>query len=192
MLMAFDAQVELDDDTLIARFAQGDQSAARALSVRLLPGVLALSRRMLGDQMEAEDVAQEAMLRLWKIAPDWEPGRAKPSTWLYRVTSNLCTDRLRKRRAGSLEDVAEPMDETPSVVATLQTVERAEALNRAITSLPDRQREALHLRHFAEHSNIEIAKIMDTSVEAVESLLGRAKRALADRLLKHHDKLGLF
>jgi len=190
--MAFDAQVELDDDTLIARFAQGDQSAARALSVRLLPGVLALSRRMLGDQTEAEDVAQEAMLRLWKIAPGWEAGRAKPSTWLYKVASNLCTDKLRKRRGGALDEVAEPEDEAPSVVSTLQARERADALNRAMATLPERQRQALHLRHFSEHSNIEVAEIMETSVEAVESLLGRGKRALADKLLKHHDKLGLF
>lgn len=190
--MAFDAQNEVSDDALIARFAAGDQSAARALSVRLLPGVLALSRRMLSDPMEAEDVAQEAMLRLWKIAPDWEPGRAKPSTWLYRVTSNLCTDKLRKRRTSSIDEVAEPVDDTPSAVSGMEAAQRADALNAAIATLPDRQREALHLRHFAEHSNIETAEILGTTVEAVESLLGRAKRALADKLLKHKDKLGLF
>jgi RNA polymerase sigma-70 factor (ECF subfamily) len=188
MLMAFDAQSEVDDDTLLARFAAGDQSAARALSIRLLPGVLALARRMLNDASEAEDVAQEAMLRLWKIAPNWETGRAKPSTWLFRVTSNLCTDRLRKKRGSSLDDVAEPVDETPSAATQLQLRERADALNEAMADLPERQRIALHLRHFSERSNSEIAEIL----EAVESLLARAKRALADRLLKHQDKLGLF
>ena len=192
MLMAFDAQSEVDDDTLLARFAAGDQSAARALSIRLLPGVLALARRMLNDASEAEDVAQEAMLRLWKIAPNWETGRAKPSTWLFRVTSNLCTDRLRKKRGSSLDDVAEPVDETPSAATQLQLRERADALNEAMADLPERQRIALHLRHFSERSNSEIAEILETSVEAVESLLARAKRALADRLLKHQDKLGLF
>lgn len=189
--MAFDAQPELDDDTLIARFASGDQSAARALTVRLTPGVMALARRMLRNEAEAEDVAQEAMLRLWKTAPDWEPGRAKVSTWLYRVTSNLCTDRLRKKRTSPMDDVPEPIDDAPSVTDTMVARERAVALNQGMATLPDRQREALHLRHFEDLSNIEIAKIMDTSVEAVESLLGRAKRSLADRLLKQHDKLGL-
>jgi len=189
--MAFDAQSELDDDTLIARFAEGDQSAARALTIRLTPGVMALARRMLRNEAEAEDVTQEAMLRLWKMAPNWEPGRAKASTWIYRVTSNLCTDRLRKKRTSNIDDVPEPIDETPSVTDQMTAQERAIALNAGMATLPDRQREALHLRHFDDLSNIEIAKIMDTTVEAIESLLGRAKRGLADRLLKQHDKLGL-
>ena len=191
MQMAFDAQPELDDDTLIARFAGGDQSAARALTHRLTPGVMALARRMLRNEAEAEDVAQEAMLRLWKTAPKWEPGRAKASTWIYRVTSNLCTDRLRKKGTSNIDDMPEPIDETPSVTETMVARERAAALNSVMRTLPDRQREALHLRHFQELSNIEIAKIMDTSIEAVESLLGRAKRNLADKLLKQNDKLGL-
>ncbi len=189
--MAFDALSEIDDDTLIARFARGDQSAARALTFRLTPGVMALSRRMLRNEAEAEDVTQEAMLRLWKMAPDWEPGRAKLSTWLYRVASNLCTDRLRKKKTTHIDEIPEPVDETPSVTAQMTAKERATALNAGMATLPDRQREALHLRHFDGYSNIEIAKIMDTTVEAIESLLGRAKRGLADKLLKQHDKLGL-
>lgn len=191
MQMAFDALSDEDDDTLIARFAQGDQSAARALTVRLTPGVMALARRMLRNEAEAEDVAQEAMLRLWKIAPEWEPGRAKASTWLYRVTSNLCTDRLRKKRTSNIDDAPEPIDDAPSVTTTMQARERAKALNTAIDTLPERQRHALHLRHFEDLSNIEISQVMGTSVEAIEGLLGRAKRSLATKLLKHRDKLGL-
>lgn len=189
--MALDTQPEVDDDTLIARFAAGDQSAARSLTARLVPGVLALARRMLRDQAEAEDIAQEAMMRLWKMAPDWQPGRAKPSTWLYRVTSNLCTDRLRRARSTSLDDTSEPADDRPGALHDLILQDRASALNLAMSRLPDRQRLALHLRHFDELSNIEIAEIMETSVEAVESLTGRAKRALADALLPNQDKLGL-
>ena len=85
MSMAFDASQEPDDDALIARFAQGDQAAARLLAARLTPGVLALAMRLLRDRAESEDVAQEAMLRLWKIAPDWESGRAKPSKRAARL-----------------------------------------------------------------------------------------------------------
>lgn len=189
--MAFDALSDVDDDTLVARYAAGDQSAARALMIRLTPSVMALSRRMLRHEAEAEDVAQEAMLRLWKMAPDWEPGRAKVSTWVYRVTSNLCTDRLRKKKTTHIEDVPEPADQTPSVTSQMTTNERALALNAGMATLPERQRQALHLRHFEELSNIEIARVMDTSVEAIESLLSRAKRGLAAKLLKQHDKLGL-
>lgn len=130
-------------------------------------------------------------MKLWKIAPDWQPGRAKPSTWLYRVTSNLCIDRLRKHKTAPLDDMAEPLDEAPSVVSNMIAQDRAQALNASLATLPDRQRQAIHLRHFEDLSNIEIAEIMETTVEAVESLLGRAKRALADKLLGQRDRLGL-
>ena len=90
---------ESDEDALMLRFAQGDQSAARDLAARRLPAVFALARRMLRDDAEAEDVAQEAMLRLWKIAPDWRPGEARVGTWLHRVALNLCYDRLRRDRS---------------------------------------------------------------------------------------------
>ena len=78
----------------------GDRLAARALTERLVPRVLGYASRMLGgDRAEAEDVTQEAMLRLWRMAPDWRPGEAQVSTWLYRVVTNLCTDRQRARSA---------------------------------------------------------------------------------------------
>lgn len=186
-----DAATDAEDDALIARFAAGDQAAARVLTARLAPGVLALARRMLRDAAEAEDVAQEAMLRLWKIAPDWQAGRAKPSTWLYRVAQNLCTDRLRRARGTGLDAAPEPVDDAPGALDRLITADRAAALNAAMARLPDRQRLALHLRHFDGRSNIEIAEIMEVSVEAVESLTGRAKRALAGMLIAKREGLGL-
>ena len=186
MPMAFDGISETSDEDLLARFADGDQSAARALTMRLAPGSLALARRLLGDEAEAEDVAQEAMLRLWKIAPDWEAGRAKPSTWLYRVTLNLCRDRLRKSgRFDTDQEMDTFMDDRPTVEEDMIRAGRATAVRTAVDGLPDRQRTAIHLRHFEEMSNIEIAEVMETSVEAVESLLGRAKRRLATLLLAH-------
>lgn len=190
--MAFDTSPDEDNDALLARFASGDQSAARALTNRLTPAVLSLARRMLGNEAEAEDIAQEAMLRLWKIAPDWEPGRAKASTWLYRVTQNLCTDRLRKKKTASIDDAPEPLDDAPSAAQVIHETDRAKALNDAVANLPERQRIAVHLRYFQELPNGEVAHAMEISVEAVESLLGRAKRALAQRLLTKQDQLGLM
>ncbi|MGF1501911.1 MAG: RNA polymerase sigma factor [Paracoccaceae bacterium] len=171
--------VEDPDAQLLARFAEGDQAAARALTERLLPGTLRQAWRLLGDEAEAEDVAQEAMLRLWRQAGDWRSGEAKVSTWLYRVTYNLCIDRIRKRRPSTgIEDVPEPADPAPSVLAGLVQSEEARALARAITTLPSRQRLALELRHFEGLGNPEIAARLESTVEAVESLLARARRQL--------------
>lgn len=189
--MPFDQLGSTCDDDLLGLFAQGDQTAARELARRMLPRVLGFSRRVLGDASEAEDVAQEAMLRLWRIAPDWRVGEAQVSTWLYRVVSNLCTDRLRKRRHGvALDDTPDIADETPGVVARMIAADRASALQAALLMLPERQRQAVVLRHIEGLSNPEIAVIMDIGVEAVESLISRGKRALTARLQPMKEELG--
>ena len=88
--MAFDAQSDSSDEDLLALYASGDRLAARALTGRFTPRVLGYAMRLLGgDRAEAEDVAQEAMLRLWRIAPEWRAGEARVSTWVYRVVTNL-------------------------------------------------------------------------------------------------------
>lgn len=189
--MAYDAMNDVSDDALMVLYANGDQEAARSLTFRHAPRVLALARRLLRDAAEAEDVAQEAMLRLWKIAPEWRQGEAKVSTWLYRVASNLTTDRLRKKKGSNLDDIPEPADDTPSVESQMLSNDRAQALEQAMHQLPERQRMAVTLRHIHELPNPEIAQIMDISVEAVESLVARGKRALAGLLLGQKEELGL-
>ena len=183
--------VPIPDDALLIAFANGDAQAARDLTVRLLPRVLAQATRMLADPAEAEDVAQDAMMRLWKIAPDWRQGEAQVSTWLYRVVANLCTDRLRKRRGKtSLDQVAEPADDAPGVAALMQTDTRMRALSDALAQLPERQAQAVALRHLEGLANPEIAAIMDISVRSVESLTARGKRALTDILAGRQTELG--
>jgi len=191
MAMALDAAEGDHDDALMARFAAGDQSAARALTARHAPRALALARRMLRDEAEAEDVTQEAMLRVWRMAPDWRPGEAKLSTWIHKVAFNLSTDRLRRRRSAPLEDAPEPVDEAPGALDGLEAADRATALRRALDALPERQKRAVELRHFDELSNPEIAEALEVSVEAVESLLARGRRALAQSLAPHRRRLGL-
>lgn len=184
--MPFDTMSSCDDETLLAQYAQGRPEAAVPLTQRFAPLVFAHANRLLGgDRAEAEDVTQEAMLRLWRAAPGWRAGEAKPRTWLYKVTANLCIDRLRKRRGGmvDIDDIAEPADDTPSVERSLQMSERANALQQALAKLPDRQRQAVILRHIEGQSNPEIAEIMDIGVRAVESLTARGKRALEALLI---------
>ncbi|RMH48673.1 MAG: RNA polymerase sigma factor [Alphaproteobacteria bacterium] len=182
-----------EDAALLAAYARGDIAAARILTERHAGRCLALARRMLGDPAEAEDVAQEAMLRLWRIAPQWRAGEARVSTWLWRVTANLCTDRLRRRRGRmvDIDSVPEPADGRPSAQARLESEERRAAVLAAIAALPDRQRQAIEMRHLDGLSNIEIAEIMDVSVEAVESLLGRGRRRLAVALADLREGMGL-
>ncbi len=190
MTMPYDAVSELSDEALLVLYAKGDPLAAQVLSRRFLPRVLAHATRVLKDQAEAEDVAQEAMLRLWKMAPDWRAGEAQVTTWMYRVTANLCTDRIRKRRSVPLDSAPEPEDDTPSAGEAMQDAARAQALNAALMELPDRQRQAVALRHLEGLSNPEIAEILDCGVEAVESLIARGKRALTKILQGKREELG--
>jgi len=185
-------ETEAPDAALLVAFANGDAGAARLLAERLLPRTFAQAHRMLGDRAEAEDVAQDAMMRLWKIAGEWRQGEAQVSTWLYRVTANLCTDRLRRRkRSMPLDAVAEPLDGAPSVLAQMHRDARATALSDALAQLPPRQAEAVALRHLEGLSNPEIAAVMEIGVEAVESLTARGKRGLAAILAGRREELGI-
>jgi len=184
---------ELSDDALVALFANGDERAARVLTARLGPKAYSVALRVLGNRAEAEDAAQEAMLRLWRMAPDWRPGEAQVSTWLYRVVMNLCLDRKRHgKRAGAvpLDAVPDPADPGPGAAERMQDGARTDALQAALLTLPERQRQAVVLRHIEELSNPEIAGIMEISVEAVESLTARGKRTLAAALAGRQAELG--
>jgi len=180
----------LSDEALLRRYATGDSLAARLLVARMAPRLHRLALRLLADAAEAEDVVQEAMLRLWQIAPRWQSGGAQPSTWVYRVTVNLATDRLRRRRSVALDAVAEPADETPAPFEVLLEADRALALEAALAQLPDRQRQAVVLRHLEGMPNPEIAEVMGVGIEAVESLTARGKRRLAELLSARRHDLG--
>lgn len=189
--MPLDALNDVSDEALLVAFGNGDPKAARTLAARLTPRILGFAARMLGDRVEAEDVAQEAMLRLWCQAPKWRQGEAKVTTWLYRVVSNLCVDRLRKTRETVELDVApDPADGSPGAEAGLLQAARVAALDAALRDLPERQRQAVVLRHIEGLANPEIAAVMEIGVEAVESLTARGKRALVGALGDRREELG--
>lgn len=169
------------DQVLMARVSQGDAQAFQQLVDSGIERVLAVARRMLGDDMEAEDVAQDVFLRLWRQADRWEGGRAQVSTWLYRVTVNSCIDRMRARR----EETVDELPEVSSEATQQQTLEEEDLQNymdKAFQGLPERQRVALILFHYENLSMNAVAETMDASVEAVESLLARGRRALKKSL----------
>lgn len=190
MAMAFDTQDEISDEALLVLFANGDPQAAQALTMAHMPRVFSHAYRVLGDRAEAEDIAQEAMMRLWTIAPQWRAGEAKVSTWLYRVVANLCMDRLRKTRAVGLDAAAQAVDPAATAVQSMTDQDRAAALDAALLELPERQRQAVILRHIEQLANPEIAQIMGISAEAVESLTARGKRNLAAILQGRRAELG--
>lgn len=170
------------DEELLRRVGQGDPAAIQAMVARKLPRMLALAQRMLGDPVEAEDVAQEAMIRAWRQAPRWTPGKARFDTWLHRVALNLCYDRLRRRREIVTDAPPERPDEGPAPDRGLLAADVGRRVEAALQRLPERQREAIVLCHYQELGNIEAASLMEISVEALESLLSRGRRALRQAL----------
>ena len=177
------------DDRLMERVANGDQAACRHIVDRHLGSIYAVARRMLGSDADAEDVAQEVFMRVWTKASTWQPGRAQLTTWLHTIAINLCRDRLRRQRTISIDQVAEPEDPAPTAADGVLRREVTEVVESAIGSLPERQREALVLSHYQGLNNIRTAEVLGITVEAVESLLSRARRSLRKQLAGRSGEL---
>ena len=167
------------DIDLVRQVGQGDLRAAAALVARHAANIGALARRMLNDTAEAEDVAQDVFLRVWRAAPDWRDGEAKFETWMHRVALNLCYDRLRRRRERlSPEAGVNVLDAAAGPAQAVLDAQRSARVAAAVADLPERQRAAITLCHYNELSNIEAAAALEISVDALESLLARGRRAL--------------
>ncbi|MCW5688851.1 MAG: RNA polymerase sigma factor [Pseudolabrys sp.] len=168
---------DASDLALMARVAKGDETAYRTLSRRHVGAMLGLARRILGNAADAEDVVQEAMLRVWTHAPRWQP-LAAFRTWLTRIVVNLCLDRKRKAAWVDLDQAGEIADPSPDAGEAAEQNERDRLVQQAIGQLPDRQRTAIVLTYGDGMSNAEVAEVMGTTVSAVETLLVRAKQNL--------------
>jgi RNA polymerase sigma-70 factor (ECF subfamily) len=154
---------------------------------------LNLIYRFIGDRTQAKDLAQEVFLRIWQAAKSYEP-KAKFTTWIYRITANLCFNELKSSRRkkwlqffrfgedqeNTIEEIL--IDPSPSPEELLLSREQSRRITDALQSLPANQRMALVLKRYDDLSYQEIARIMGCSVSAVESLLVRAKRALQEKL----------
>src|SRR5262249_22490509 len=167
-----------EETGLLARVAAGEEEAFRGLVDRHLPTVLAIARRMLRDDAEAEDVAQETKLRLWRNAAALELGPTGLRPWLRRGASNLCIDRVASRRNVQGGQEVAGGGPPPGQVRYLSERELGARVDAALQALPKRQRLAITLFHYEGMSQIEVGDVLGISDEAVESLLARARRAL--------------
>ncbi len=182
-------------EELMSRTAGGDELAFETLVRRHQTSVLNLVYRYVGDRTMARDLAQEVFIRVWRAAKRYE-AKAKFTTWIYRITANLCLNELKsfgKKKllfGGSPGEEGQTWDEgsnvSPSAEDLLLAEERSRQISDALQSLPESQRMALILKRYDNLSYHEIAKIMECSVSAVESLLVRAKKNLQEKLI--HSK----
>ena len=155
---------------------------------RHAPRLHAVAARTLGDAALAEDVVQETFLKAWDAAAKWEPGRARFSTWLHRVTLNRALDHLRRTRPLTGVELPDHADPAPSADAAIVATERRSAALTAISALPDRQRAAVAL-YTEGVTQREAAAALDITEGAYESLLVRARRALRTAILETEHAL---
>ena len=157
------------DEELVQRVGAGDKRAAAELLRRHLPRMVGLGRRMLGDLAEAEDIAQEVFLRVWKHASAWKPGQAQFRTWMHRVAINLCLDRLRRTGRNTGEVSPETPDPQASATRALDDRQRRERVRDALQELPTRQRAAVILCYYQDLTNIEAAEILGINPSTLRS-----------------------
>ncbi len=177
------------DVQLMLRVQAGDMEAFATLIERHQNRVIGTVARMLGEYSEAEDLAQQVFLRIWKSSGRYQ-ARAKFTTWLYTITRNLVFNesRRRKRHPGESMDAQESdrhqYADTPSARPDAQLLEGElqHAIQAAIASLPEQQRMAVILRRYEDLSYEEIAETLSTSVSSVKSLLFRARTTLREQL----------
>ncbi len=167
-----------EDAALMRCAAAGDQTAWREIVEVHLSAMRGLVYRMSLHDSAADDVTQEAFLRLWKIAPRWKP-EARIATWLYRVVRNLAIDAIRRRKTSAAEELDDDIDSgLPTPLEVLSSAQSKVRITDAVRQLPERQRTAIMLVHFGELSGAEAADAMKVTIEALESLLARGRRSL--------------
>ena len=191
----------MTDQELVLRAKQGDQAAFEQLVVDNQNKVYSLALRLIGDREEAADQAQEAFLKAWQGLNAFQ-GESSFSTWLYRLTANVCIDYLRRRNrrlgvesAVSLDDEeagwAEPADWEQDPHRQLERAERSRAVERGMAALPEHFRQVLVLREMAGLSYQEIGARLDLDLGTVKSRIARARLALRKILLQDGNFFGV-
>lgn len=179
----------ISDETLVLRVANGDRTAFGMLVDRHALRYRALALRYLGDVALAEDLVQEAFVKLWTHARRFNADKARFTTWFHRVVVNRCLDEKRRKKPEALPEEYDQPDESPSVEHALMETDGNTSLKRALDALSDRQRLAVTLSYFDELSNVEAAEAMEMNLKAYESLLVRARAKLREALIAEKQQL---
>jgi RNA polymerase sigma-70 factor (ECF subfamily) len=149
-----------------------------------------LAESILGGTIDADDIAQEAFVRVWKGGASFDPTVARFTTWLYRIVVNLAIDRSRRPRGDPIEKAEHVATDEPGALANLIANEEQNAIAECISQLPDHQRAAIALFHFEGLSGREAAAAMEMTEKAFESLLMRARATLKQRVLGAQTRSG--
>jgi RNA polymerase sigma-70 factor (ECF subfamily) len=174
---------EKDDQELLGSIQDGNHSAFAELVGRHTERFYRLAYRYVQSKETAEDIVQEAFLKLWEDPGRWQPARnTKFSTWFYRVVVNLCLDMQKKKRPVELDEDMPLLDEREAADEAMIRAEQERILEKEIGALPERQRTALNLCFDAGLSNQEAAEVMGINLKALQSLIMRAKTALKERM----------
>ena len=177
------------DKELMLLISKGDKNAFAVLMQRHIAALLNFNRQYLST--EAEDIVQEAFIRLWNKAPEWQDKGISPKAWLMRVSYNLCIDTLRKQKTISLEDQQTTLVD-PNVTIEQHVINRSDFQQKIqqLNALPERQRTAITLCAYHGLNNKQAAAVLDISIDALESLLARGRRKLK-QLLKQQNNAEL-
>ncbi|MES2196377.1 MAG: RNA polymerase sigma factor [Pseudomonadota bacterium] len=175
---------DLSDEALMAAVSARQQQAFRILMGRHMPRAVRVAQRVVRDSAEADDIGQEAFLRVWSRAASFDPDIARFTTWLYRIVLNLAFDRTRRRPLAPIDEASEVSAPDPEPVERLIADEERRALELAMANLSERQRGAIALFHMEGLSGEEAARAMNLSAKAFESLLARARATLREHVEK--------
>jgi RNA polymerase sigma-70 factor (ECF subfamily) len=177
---------KFDDETLLHRIREGRHDAFSALVCRHVKRFYSIAYRILNNKVEAEDIVQEAFLKLWEKPELWDETRqVKFTTWFYRVVTNLCLDHNKKKKPVRLPEDLPIIDGKPNGIELLEQRQKQAMLEKFIRELPERQQLALNLCFYEGLSNKEAAEIIDIKVKALQSLIMRAKITLKEKINRY-------
>ena len=166
------------DESLLQAVGRGDLEAFEELVRRRQAWAWKIAYRFLGQKSEAEDVVQEAFIRLMKAADRYRPS-ACFTTYFYRIITRLCIDRAKQKKKPALETIPDSADDTaPDAATELIRRETADAVRSALDTLAPNQRMAIVLRYYEELNYRDIAAVLEITPKAVERLLSRGRKRL--------------